>query len=155
MHPTRSSPKTTPPRSVEGSLHCRLDRLPGSHGHPLARYQRTTTHVAAARSILIEMAVLSMICRLLAFGNGNSRGQSYCGAAVGIFIAFSILGAMSAWFFYLPVAIIFGAIAHPVGYTDMAAGRIASRRLLDRRDRAGDLDVGGNSPAFFDIHPES
>jgi len=59
----------------------------------------------------IEMAVLSMVCALLAFGNGNSRGQFILWGAVGIFIAFSILGAMSVGFFYLPVAIIFGAIA--------------------------------------------
>jgi hypothetical protein len=59
----------------------------------------------------IEMAVLSMVCAFIAFGNGDPRGQFVLWGAVGIFTGFSILGAMSVGFFYLPVAIIFGAIA--------------------------------------------
>ena len=59
----------------------------------------------------IEMAALSVVCAFIAFGNGDPRGQFILWGAVGIFIGFSILGAMSVGFFYLPVAIIFGAIA--------------------------------------------
>ena len=59
----------------------------------------------------IEMAVLSIVCGLLAFFDGNPRGQFITWGTVGIFTAFSILGAWSVGFFYLPVAIIFGVIA--------------------------------------------
>ena len=59
----------------------------------------------------IEMAALSVVCALLVFFNGDPRGQFIIWGSLGIFIAFSILGAMSVGFFYLPVAIIFGAIA--------------------------------------------
>ena len=59
----------------------------------------------------IEMAVLSIVCGLLVFFNGDPRGQFIIWGSLGIFIAFSILGALSVGFFYLPVAIIFGVIA--------------------------------------------
>ena len=59
----------------------------------------------------IEMAALSIVCALLAFFDGYPRGQFITWGAVGIFTGFSILGAWSVGFFYLPVAIIFGVIA--------------------------------------------
>ena len=110
MHPTRSSPKTTRPLerilAIAGLLAC------------LVVTAILWLGISAQQPMwllpglyFIEMAVLSMVCALLAFGNGNSRGQFILWGAVGIFIAFSILGAMSVGFFYLPVAIIFGAIA--------------------------------------------
>jgi len=59
----------------------------------------------------IEMAALAVVCALLVFFNGDPRGQFIIWGSLGIFIAFSILGALSVGFFYLPVAIIFGVIA--------------------------------------------
>ena len=59
----------------------------------------------------IEMAVLSLVCALLIFMDGGPSGQFILCAAVGIFIGFSILGALSVGFFYLPVAILFGVAA--------------------------------------------
>jgi hypothetical protein len=43
--------------------------------------------------------------------DGGACGKVITWGAVGIFSAFSILGAWSVGFFYLPVAIIFGVIA--------------------------------------------
>jgi len=59
----------------------------------------------------IEMAALSVVCALLAFFDDNPRSQFIIWGAVGILTGFSILGAWSVGFFYLPVAIIFGVIA--------------------------------------------
>ena len=59
----------------------------------------------------IEMAALSMVCALLVFFDGSPLGRFITWGAVGIFTGFSILGAWSVGFFYLPVAIIFGVIA--------------------------------------------
>jgi hypothetical protein len=59
----------------------------------------------------IEMAALSVVSALLVFMDGGPGGQFITWAVVGIFIAFSILGAWSVGFFYLPIAIIFGVIA--------------------------------------------
>jgi hypothetical protein len=59
----------------------------------------------------LEMAVLSVVCALLAFAGHNSLGQFITWVSVGIFFGFSILGAMSVGFFYLPVAVIFAVIA--------------------------------------------
>jgi len=59
----------------------------------------------------LEMAVLSVVCVLLVFFNGDLRGRLLLWGAVGIFIGFSILGAWSVGFIYLPVAIIFSVIA--------------------------------------------
>jgi hypothetical protein len=59
----------------------------------------------------IEMAVLSVVCALLAFAGDNSLGQFITWLSVGIFFGFSILGAMSIGFFYLPVAVILTVVA--------------------------------------------
>jgi hypothetical protein len=59
----------------------------------------------------IEMALLSMVCALLVFFDGSPLGRFIIWGAVGIFTGFSILGAWSVGFFYLPVAIIFAVIA--------------------------------------------
>ena len=59
----------------------------------------------------IEMAALSVVCAFLAFMDVHPGRQLIIWAAVGIFIGFSILGALSVGFFYLPVAIIFGVLA--------------------------------------------
>ena len=59
----------------------------------------------------IEMAALSLVCALLAFFDYNPRSQFIIWGAFGIFTAFSILGAFSVGFFYLPVAILFGVVA--------------------------------------------
>jgi len=59
----------------------------------------------------LEMAALSVVCALLAFVGDNPLGQLITWGAVGIFTAFSILGAWSVGFFYLPVAILFAVIA--------------------------------------------
>jgi hypothetical protein len=59
----------------------------------------------------IEMAALSVVSAWLVFVDGRPRRQFIIWAAPGIFMAFSILGAFSVGFFYLPVAIIFGIIA--------------------------------------------
>jgi hypothetical protein len=57
------------------------------------------------------MAALSMVCALLVFFDGSPLGRFIIWGAVGIFTGFSILGAWSVGFFYLPVAIIFAVIA--------------------------------------------
>jgi hypothetical protein len=59
----------------------------------------------------IEMAVLSVVCAMLAFVGDNSLGQFITWVSVGIFFGFSILGAWSVGFIYLPVAVIFAVIA--------------------------------------------
>jgi hypothetical protein len=59
----------------------------------------------------IEMAALSLVCALIAFLDYNLRSQFIIWGAVGILTGFSILGAWSVGFFYLPVAILFGVIA--------------------------------------------
>jgi hypothetical protein len=58
----------------------------------------------------IEMAVLSLVCALLAFVADNPLSQFITWVSVGIFTGFSILGAWSVGFFYLPVAVIFAVI---------------------------------------------
>ena len=59
----------------------------------------------------LEMAALSVVCARLAFMEVYPRRQLIIWAALGIFIGFSILGAWSVGFFYLPVAILFGVVA--------------------------------------------
>jgi hypothetical protein len=58
----------------------------------------------------IEMAVLSLVCALLAFVADNPLSHFITWVSVGIFTGFSILGAWSVGFFYLPVAVIFAVI---------------------------------------------
>ncbi len=58
----------------------------------------------------IEMAALSLVSALAFILGYRRRGLIAWGAA-GIFSAFSILGALSVGFFYLPVAVIFGLLA--------------------------------------------
>jgi len=59
----------------------------------------------------LEMAALSVVCALLVFLNGNPLGHFITWGTVGIFTGFSVLGAFSVGFFYLPVAILFAVIA--------------------------------------------
>ena len=59
---------------------------------------------------LLEMVALSVLCAF-AFYRGGPRSQFITWGALGVFLAFSILGAFSIGFFYLPVALIFGAAA--------------------------------------------
>jgi hypothetical protein len=58
----------------------------------------------------VEMMALSLVSAL-AFVRGGPRGQFMIWAAAGILSAFSILGALSVGFFYLPVAVLFGVAA--------------------------------------------
>ena len=58
----------------------------------------------------IEMVALGIISAIL-FVRGDSREQFILWGAAGIISAFSILGALSVGFFYLPVALIFAGIA--------------------------------------------
>lgn len=57
----------------------------------------------------IEMAALGVI-GALAFLRGDKLGKFITWGAAGILSGFSIVGAMSVGFFYLPVALIFGGI---------------------------------------------
>lgn len=57
-----------------------------------------------------EMASLSLLSALAIF-RGYPRGGLISWGAAGVFGAFSILGAFSVGFFYLPVALIFGLLA--------------------------------------------
>jgi hypothetical protein len=59
----------------------------------------------------IEMAALSVASARLAFMDGGPVGRLITWSAVGLITGFSILGAWSVGFFYLPVAIIFGGLA--------------------------------------------
>src|SRR5512133_3017166 len=59
---------------------------------------------------LIEMVALSIISTFL-FIRGDPRGSSVTWGAAGVIIAFSILGALSIGFFYLPVALLFGVVS--------------------------------------------
>jgi FtsH-binding integral membrane protein len=54
---------------------------------------------------LLEMLALSLLCAF-SFFNADPLIKFLTWGAVGIFIAFSILGAFSVGFFYLPIAII-------------------------------------------------
>ena len=110
MHTTRSDIKSAPP----------LERTLAIAGTVLCLAVSTILwwFISAQQSMwplpglyFIEMAALSIVCALFAFFDGNPRGQFITWGAVGIFSAFSILGAWSVGFFYLPVAIIFGVIA--------------------------------------------
>jgi hypothetical protein len=58
----------------------------------------------------IELVVLSIMSAFL-FIRGNARDKILVWGAVGAFIGFSILGAFSVGFFYLPVALIFAVIS--------------------------------------------
>ncbi len=58
----------------------------------------------------IEMAALSVVSAI-AFLLGGRRRELIAWSAAGIFTSFSILGALSVGFFYLPVAVIFGLLA--------------------------------------------
>lgn len=58
----------------------------------------------------IEMLALSIISAFL-FIRGNAWGRVIIWGAVGLIFGFSILGALSVGFFYLPVAIIFAGIS--------------------------------------------
>jgi hypothetical protein len=110
MHPELSAPKTTRPvdrtLAIAGTLLC------------LALTAILWVSIGAHQSIwplpalyFIEMAAFSVICALLVFMDGGPAGQFILWGAVGLFTGFSILGAWSVGFFYLPVAILFGVIA--------------------------------------------
>ena len=58
----------------------------------------------------MEMAALGIISAFT-FVRGNPRDQIITWGSVGVISAFSILGALSVGFFYLPVALIFGVIS--------------------------------------------
>jgi hypothetical protein len=58
----------------------------------------------------IEMVALSSMSAFL-FIRGNARDKILIWGAVGAIIGFSILGALSVGFFYLPVALIFAFIS--------------------------------------------
>ena len=58
----------------------------------------------------IEMVSLSFISTFI-FVRGNPRGSLITWVAAGVISAFSILGAASVGFFYLPVALMFGVIS--------------------------------------------
>lgn len=58
----------------------------------------------------MEMVTVSIVSAV-AFVRGDSWGRLFIWGAVGIYIVFSILGAFSVGFFYLPVAIIYGMLA--------------------------------------------
>ncbi len=58
----------------------------------------------------IEMAALSIISAV-AFVRGGPSGTVITWGAVGIFAAFSIVGAFSVGFLYLPVTLIFAVIS--------------------------------------------
>jgi len=58
----------------------------------------------------IEIVTLSLISAFM-FVRGDPRGPSITWAAAGVIGVFSILGALSIGFFYLPIALIFAAIS--------------------------------------------
>ena len=58
----------------------------------------------------IEMVALSIMSAFM-FIRGNARDKILIWVAVGVFSGFSILGAFSVGFFYLPVALIFAVIS--------------------------------------------
>ena len=58
----------------------------------------------------LEMVSLSFISTFI-FVRGDPRGSLITWVAAGVIIAFSILGAFSVGFFYLPVALMFGVIS--------------------------------------------
>jgi len=58
----------------------------------------------------IEMVALSIISAFI-FIRGDPRDQFITWGAAGVISAFSILGALSVGFFYLPVALIFAVIS--------------------------------------------
>jgi hypothetical protein len=58
----------------------------------------------------IEMVALSSISAFI-FVRGDPREQFITWGAAGVISAFSILGALSVGFFYLPVALIFAVIS--------------------------------------------
>ena len=58
----------------------------------------------------IEMVALSIISAFI-FVRGDPRGSSITWGTAGVISAFSILGAFSIGFFYLPVALLFGVIS--------------------------------------------
>jgi len=58
----------------------------------------------------IEMVVLSIISVFI-FVRGDPRNQFITWGTAGVISAFSILGALSVGFFYLPVALIFAVIS--------------------------------------------
>lgn len=58
----------------------------------------------------LEIVALSILCALV-FVLGGPSGGTITWAAVGMLAAFSILGALSVGFFYLPVTLLFGVAA--------------------------------------------
>lgn len=58
----------------------------------------------------IEMVALSIISAFI-FVRGDPRDQFITWGAAGVITVFSILGALSVGFFYLPVALIFAVIS--------------------------------------------
>jgi hypothetical protein len=58
----------------------------------------------------IEMVALSLISTFI-FVRGDPHGSLITWLAAGAIIAFSILGAFSVGFFYLPVALLLGVIS--------------------------------------------
>jgi hypothetical protein len=110
MHPTTSGTKTT--RT--------LDRFLAIAGMVICLVLTAIlwVSISANQSIwplpglyFIEMAALSVVVALLVFFDASPLGPFITWGALGIFIAFTILGAWSVGFFYLPVVIIFGVIA--------------------------------------------
>jgi hypothetical protein len=68
----------------------------------------------------IELPVVGMIAAGLAW-LGGPQAQRVAWGAAGIFLAFSLIGAWSVGFFYLPVALIFTAAAAVVDIKDRQA----------------------------------
>jgi hypothetical protein len=91
--------------------HCGSRHLPGRNGHPLGSIGAQQNLWPLPGLYFIEMAVLSLVCALLAFVADNPLSHFITWVSVGIFTGFSILGAWSVGFFYLPVAVIFAVIA--------------------------------------------
>jgi len=73
----------------------------------------------------VELVALAVISAW-AFVGGGARGRLLTWGAVGIFLAFSILGGFSVGFFYLPVAFLFGlgAIISDVRNKQMIAAHV-------------------------------
>jgi hypothetical protein len=58
----------------------------------------------------LEMVLLSILNAFMVI-RGSPHHRSIIWATVGVFITFSVLGAFSVGFFYLPVALIFAVLA--------------------------------------------
>jgi hypothetical protein len=109
LHTTKPSTTTTHPLerflAIVGAVVCLIITIPIWWG---VSAQQTMWPLPGL--YFIEMVALSVVSAL-AFIRGDSRSKLITWGAVGIFSAFSIVGAWSVGFFYLPVAFIFGVIA--------------------------------------------